>query len=103
MQGLKLNHKCWRTEQSDQFKYDESIFSLYGAITYSFSKFTLSAGLRAESSTSGLINSFDNNVFALLPNATINYKTHVKAEYKTFIQSYSQSSKYLRIKSLYIQ
>jgi hypothetical protein len=59
---------------SDQFKYDESIFSLYGAVTYSLSKYTLNAGLRAERSTSGLINSFNNKLFALLPNGTINYK-----------------------------
>jgi hypothetical protein len=39
-------------------------------------------GIRAERSTSGLTNSFDNNVFALLPNATLNYKLNPKQNIK---------------------
>jgi hypothetical protein len=38
--------------------------------------------LRAERSTSGLLNSFNNNVFAFLPNATINYKINSKQNIK---------------------
>jgi hypothetical protein len=38
------------------------------------SKYTLIAGMRAERSTSGLINSFKNNIFVLQPDFTINYK-----------------------------
>jgi outer membrane receptor protein involved in Fe transport len=72
--GIKAKSQMLKDRVSDQFKYDESIFSLYGALTYSLSKFTFNAGMRAERSTSGLLNSFNNNVFALLPNATINYK-----------------------------
>jgi outer membrane receptor protein involved in Fe transport len=72
--GIKAKSQMLKDRESDQFKYDESVFSLYGALTYSLSKFTFNAGLRAERSTSGLIYSFNNNVFALLPNAIINYK-----------------------------
>jgi hypothetical protein len=80
--GIKAKSQMLNDRQSDQFKYNESIFSLYGAVTYSFSKYTLNAGLRAEKSTSGLINSFNNNVFTLLPNATINYKITSKQNIK---------------------
>jgi outer membrane cobalamin receptor len=72
--GIKAKSQMLKDRQSDQFKYDESIFSIYGAIAYSFSKYTLNAGFRAERSTSALISSFNNSLFALLPNATINYK-----------------------------
>jgi hypothetical protein len=80
--GFKAKSQVLRDRESDQFKYDESIFSLYGAITYAFSKYTFNAGLRAERSTSGLLNSFDNNVLAFLPNATINYKINSKQNIK---------------------
>jgi hypothetical protein len=72
--GIKAKSQMLKDRESAQFNYDESIFSLYGALTFSLSKYTFNAGLRAERSTSGLISSFDNNVFALLPNVTINYK-----------------------------
>ena len=72
--GIKVRAQMLRDRQSEEFKYDESILALYGTMTYSFSKFTLSTGMRAEKSTSGLTNSFNNKVLALLPNATINYK-----------------------------
>ena len=60
----------------------KAYIALYGTITYNFSKFTLSTGIRAEKSTSGLTDSFNNNVFALLPNATINYKLTPKENIK---------------------
>ncbi len=72
--GIKVRTQMLRDRLSDEFKYDESILALYGTITYTFSKFTLSTGIRAEKSASGLTNSFDNKVLALLPNVTINYK-----------------------------
>jgi outer membrane receptor protein involved in Fe transport len=72
--GIKIKSQLLQDRQSDEFKYNESIYALYGTLTYNFSKYTLSTGIRAERSTSGLTNSFDNNVFALLPNATLNYK-----------------------------
>lgn len=72
--GIKVRAQMLRDRQSDEFKYDESILALYGTISYSFSKYTLSTGMRVEKSTSGLTNSFDNKALALLPNATINYK-----------------------------
>lgn len=80
--GIKAKSQFLEDRQSDQFKYEERIFSLYTAISYSFSKYTLSGGLRAERSTSGLINSFNNNYFVLLPNATINYKLSSKQNIK---------------------
>jgi outer membrane cobalamin receptor len=80
--GIKAKSQLLEDRQSDQFRYSESIFSLYGAVAYSFSKCTLSAGLRAERSTSGLINSFNNNLLALLTNATINYRLTSKQNLK---------------------
>jgi hypothetical protein len=86
--GIKAKSQLLQDRQSDGFKYDESIFALYGTITYNFSKYTLSTGLRAEESTSRLTNGFNNNVFALLPNATINYKLTPKQNIKL---SYSRT------------
>lgn len=80
--GIKVKSQLLEDRQSEQFKYNESIYSLYGAVTYSFSKYTLSAGLRVERSASGLINSFCNNLFVLLPNAIINYKLSSKQNLK---------------------
>jgi hypothetical protein len=80
--GIKIKSQLLQDRQSDEFKYNESIYALYGTITYNFSKYTLSTGVRAERSTSGLTNSFDNNVFALLPNATLNYKLTPKQNIK---------------------
>jgi Outer membrane protein beta-barrel family/CarboxypepD_reg-like domain len=80
--GIKAKSQLLRDRQSDEFKYDESIFALYGTITYTFSKYTLSTGLRAEKSSSGLTNGFKNIVFALLPNATINCKLTPKQNIK---------------------
>lgn len=80
--GVKAKSQILKDRESEQFKYDESIYSLYAAITYSFSKYTFIAGIRAESSTSGLTGSFDNNVLALLPNATLNYKITSKQNLK---------------------
>ena len=80
--GIKIKSQLLQDRQSDEFKYNESIYALYGTITYNFSKYTLSMGIRAERSTSGLTNSFDNNVFALLPNATLNYKLTPKQNIK---------------------
>lgn len=86
--GIKAKSQLLQDRQSAGFKYDESILALYGTITYNFSKFTLNTGIRAEKSTSGLTDSFNNNVFALLPNATINYKLTPKQNIKL---SYSRT------------
>ncbi len=80
--GIKVRSQLLQDRQSDDFKYDESIFALYGTITYNISKFTLSSGIRAEESTSGLTDSFNNKVFALLPDATLNYKFTSKQNIK---------------------
>lgn len=86
--GIKLKTQELQDRQTNQFKYDENILSLYGAATYSFSKYTVNVGLRAERSTSGMTNSYHNNIFALLPNATINYKINSKQNLKL---SYSRT------------
>jgi hypothetical protein len=80
--GIKAKSQLLKDRNSDEFKYDESIFALYGTITYSFSKFIISTGVRAEKSTSGLTDSFNNNVLALLPDATINFKLSPKQNIK---------------------
>jgi hypothetical protein len=80
--GFKAKSQMLKDRESAKFRYDESIFSLYGAVTYSLSKFTINAGIRTERSTSGLINSSGNNVLALMPNAAINYKIDSKQNIK---------------------
>ena len=80
--GIKGRSQLLQDRNSDEFKYDESVFALYGTMTYSFSKFTMSAGVRGEKSTSGLTDSFRKNVFALLPDATINLKLSPKQNIK---------------------
>jgi hypothetical protein len=87
--GIKAKSQLLEDRQSAQFKYNESVLSLYSAFAYDFSKCTISAGLRAERSTSGLSGSFNNNLFALLTNATINYqitsKQNIKLSYNRTI------------------
>jgi outer membrane receptor protein involved in Fe transport len=80
--GIKVKSQILKDRESVKFKYDESIYSLYGAINCSFLKYAFSAGIRAESSTSGIAGSFNKNVLALLPNATINYKIGSKQNLK---------------------
>jgi hypothetical protein len=72
--GFKVRSQLLKDRQPAGFKYYESILAMYGTITYNFSKLTLNTGIRAEKSTSGLTGSYNNNVFALLPDATVNYK-----------------------------
>jgi Outer membrane protein beta-barrel family/CarboxypepD_reg-like domain len=86
--GIKAKSQLLQDRQSSGFKYDENVFALYGTIIYNFSKFTLSTGLRAEKSASGLTDSFSNNVLAFLPNATINLKLNPKQNIKL---SYSRT------------
>ncbi|MGC1389694.1 MAG: TonB-dependent receptor [Bacteroidales bacterium] len=86
--GIKVKSQFLQDRKSEPFKYDESIFAMYGAITYNYLKFTMNAGLRAEKSTSGLTNGFNTNVFSLLPNATLNYKITPKQSIKL---SYSRT------------
>jgi len=87
--GIKAKSQLLQDRQSAGFKYNESVFALYGTIICNFSKFTISTGLRAEKSVSGLTNSLNNNVLALLPNATINFKPDPKQNIKL---SYSRTA-----------
>jgi outer membrane receptor protein involved in Fe transport len=80
--GIKAKSQIMKDRKIDGFKYNETIIAVYGSITYSFSSVTLNAGLRAEKSTSGLTNGFNTNVFALLPNASVNYKITAKQNIK---------------------
>lgn len=86
--GVKIRYQLLQDRQTDEFKYNENIFALYGTLAYNFSKFNLNAGIRAEKSTTGLTDSFSNNVFALLPNVIINYKINQTQNIKL---SYSRS------------
>ena len=80
--GVKVKMQAMQDRKSDEFEYDESNLALYGTFSYSFSKYTMSTGLRAEKTTAGLTNSFSSNVFALLPDATFNYKLTSKQNIK---------------------
>jgi hypothetical protein len=80
--GIKVKTQTMKDRQSSQFNYNESIFSMYGALSYSTSGFTLNAGLRAENSTSGMVDGFHSKIFALLPDAGINFKINSKENIK---------------------
>jgi outer membrane receptor protein involved in Fe transport len=84
--GIKARIQTLRDRLSQGFKYDESIFALYGQMSYSYSKINVSAGLRIEESTSGLTNSFTYRLNSLLPNASFSYKLtpkqNIKLSYK---------------------
>ncbi len=86
--GVKVRSQLLKDIQSPEFKYDETVFALYGTLTYTSSKYTFNAGLRAEESTSGLATSFNNKVFALMPNVTLSYKPAPKQNIKL---AYSRS------------
>jgi hypothetical protein len=80
--GVKVKMQAMLDRKSEEFEYDESNLALYGTFSYSFSKYTVSTGLRAEKTTAGLTNSYRSNVFALLPDATLNYKLTSKQNLK---------------------
>jgi len=80
--GIRAKTQAMLDRKSVEFEYDETILALYGAFSYNFSKFTLTTGLRGESSAAGLTNSYKTNVFAFLPDAAINYKPTPKQNIK---------------------
>lgn len=80
--GIKTKIQSLRDRQSDGFKYDESLYALYGQITYSYSKYNFSAGLRMEDSKSGITDSFTYKLNSILPNASFSYKLTTKQNIK---------------------
>jgi hypothetical protein len=82
--GIKTRLQSMHDNQQESFSYNEDIFAAYASVTYNVSKLTLSTGMRAEKSVSELEDSFCNNVVALLPDATINYKLTAKQNMKLF-------------------
>jgi hypothetical protein len=80
--GIKTRIQSLCDRQSRGFKYEDNTYALYGQITYAYSKYNLSAGVRTEESTSGLTNSFTYNLNSLLPNASLSYKLTPKQNIK---------------------
>lgn len=80
--GVKMKLQDLQDRYSTEFKYNENIFAAYGMFNYSVAKFEISLGLRAERSMSGLTDSFNKNLFALLPHAVISYKPDTKQNIK---------------------
>lgn len=80
--GVKMKLQDLQDRHSTEFKYNENIFAAYGMFNYSVAKFEISLGLRAERSMSGLTDSFNKNIFALLPYTVINYKPNTKQNIK---------------------
>ena len=80
--GIKTRIQSLQDRQSQGFKYNENIFALYSQITYTNSKYTLSAGIRGEESMSGLTGSFNYNLTSFLPNASVSYKITPKQNIK---------------------
>lgn len=76
--GFKSRSQFLQDRLSDDFKYRESVLALYGTITYSNARYTVSTGVRAEESIAGLSASFSNNQLAFLPGASLNYKINSK-------------------------
>jgi hypothetical protein len=84
--GIKSRIQSLQDRQSQGFKYNESIFALYGEITYSYSRYTISAGLRTEESKSGLTDSFNYNLTSFLPNASVSYKINSKQNLELYFR-----------------
>ena len=84
--GIKTKIQSMLDRQSQGFKYNEKTFALYGQVTYDYSKFTLSAGIRGEESRSGLTGSFNYNLASLLPNASLSYKITPKQNIKLYLK-----------------
>ncbi|TAJ04385.1 TonB-dependent receptor [Marinilabiliaceae bacterium JC017] len=80
--GLKAKFQILEDRQSDAFNYDEDIFAAYASFNYKIGNIDVSAGVRTEKSSAGLKNSFNNNVFALLPHAVLNYQLTPKQSLK---------------------
>lgn len=80
--GVKVKLQVMKDKYSKEFKYNENIFAAYGDLNYSSSKLDLSLGLRTEKSMFDLNKSFSNNIVALLPHATMNYKFSSKENIK---------------------
>lgn len=84
--GIKSRIQTLQDRQSQGFKYNENIFSLYGEVTYTYSRYTIGAGLRTEQSTSGLTDSFNYKLTSLLPNASVSYKINSKQNIKLYFR-----------------
>ncbi len=84
--GIKTKIQSLQDMQSPEFKYTENIFALYGQMTYAYSKYTISAGIRTEESTSGLTDSFNYNLTSFLPNASVSYKITPKQNIKLYFK-----------------
>jgi outer membrane receptor protein involved in Fe transport len=72
--GVKTKFLTLQDSYSPGFQYDEKIIAAYGTLSYQYSKYFLSIGLRAEESVANLKNSFTNPVLSFFPNTTLNYK-----------------------------
>jgi hypothetical protein len=84
--GFKTKIQSFQDRQSQGFKYSQNIFALYGQMTYAYSRYTFSAGIRGEESMSKLTNSFNYNLASILPNASLSYKVTPKQIIKLYIK-----------------
>lgn len=72
--GVKTKFRLMQDRNQNDFNYTENIYAAYGSIGYKYAKYNMSMGLRAESSTSSLENSFKNSALSFFPNASFSYK-----------------------------
>lgn len=84
--GVKMKLQVMKDRYSKEFEYNENIFAAYGDLNYIGSKWDFNVGLRTEKSMLDLNKSFSNNVVALLPHATMNYKFSSKENIKLILR-----------------
>jgi hypothetical protein len=72
--GIKTRLQLMQDRLQPGFRYRENVYAAYLSAIYNLSKYTLKTGFRAEKSSAGIPGSFNNDVFVLLPDLTINYK-----------------------------
>ena len=84
--GVKAKH-LESQDKINNYKYNESIYAIYGNLSLKQTKTDLSIGLRLEQSESELIDAFSNPFLTFLPNATVRYKLTTKQNIQASLNS----------------
>jgi hypothetical protein len=80
--GIKSTHFILKDKENKNFRFSKNIWSAYGELLFSKSKFDATLGLRVEKSDSKLENEFQNDAFALLPHFLLNWKINSDIQLK---------------------
>jgi hypothetical protein len=72
--GMKTRFQTMKEETSSDFRYNENIYAVYGALNYQQLKYSFSFGLRAEDEETELRSGGSRSQFSVLPYSTLRYK-----------------------------